>query len=290
MRPVTDKLAIGIDIGGTKVLAVALDDASKVVAEHRVPTPTDPDALVDAIATAAQALGVGVGTVGIGIAGLVTATGTVCVSPHLSHPERLDLVRSIGARLDAPVRVDNDANAAAWGEARLGAGRGVRDLVVVTLGTGIGAGIVCNDQLVRGAHGFGGEPGHMTINFDGPAYITGACGSWEQYGSGSALHSVDGTLTPAELSTPEGEATLAHFAEMVAIGLGNLVNLLDPEVVVIGGGVSALGEPLRAAVEWHLAAWVFGAAQRTRLRVVLAELGEQAGAIGAALLGAMPPS
>lgn len=289
MPTVTDKLAVGVDVGGTKVLVVALDATFKVVAEHRLPTPKDPEALLDTIEAAVAALGVEVGSVGIGIAGLVTAAGAVCVSPHLAHPERLDLVGDIGGRLDVAVHVANDANAAAWGEACLGAGRGVRDLVVVTLGTGIGAGIVCNGRLVVGAHGFGGEPGHMTVNFDGEAHITGARGSWEQYGSGSALYAADGTLTAADLATPAGTAALAHYAEMVAVGLGNLVNLLDPEVVVIGGGVSALGEPLRAAIATHLTAWVFAAAQRTKLRVELAELGEQAGAIGAALLGASPP-
>ncbi len=288
MPPVTDKLAIGVDIGGTKVLTVALDPDSQVVAEHRLPTPKDPDALIDTIVAGIAALDVGVGTIGVGVAGLVTAEGQVRVSPHLTHPERLDLVGSLGHRLGAPVCVHNDANAAAWGEACLGAGRGVRDVVVVTLGTGIGAGIICNGRLVGGAHGFGGEPGHMTVNFDGERHITGARGSWEQYGSGTALHASEGLLTEADLATAEGAAALAHYAEMVAIGLGNLVNLLDPEVVVIGGGVSALGEPLRAAVETHLSSWVFGAAQRVRLRLVLAELGEEAGAVGAALLGAAP--
>ncbi len=282
-----DEFAIGVDIGGTKVYAVALDDTATVVAEHRAATPADPDSLVRAIASAVDALAVPVGSLGIGVAGLVTIRGEVRVSPHLAHPERLDLVARLSARFGVEVRVDNDANAAAWAEARLGAGRGVADLVVITLGTGIGAGIVCNGKLVRGAHGFAGEPGHFTINFDGDTHVTGGRGSWELYASGTALQrAVDGVLDTAVLATAEGVALLDAYANAVAIGIGNVVALLDPELVVLGGGVSSVGEPLRAAVERCLPAWVFGAAERSMLRVVLAELGERAGAIGAALLGA----
>jgi len=280
-------LAVGVDIGGTKVLAIALDGASRVVAEHRVATPPDPDALTDAVADALEALEVPVGSLGVGVAGLVTATGEVRVSPHLAHPERLDLVGFLRERFGVPVRVENDANAATWGEARLGAGRGARDLVVVTLGTGIGAGIVCNGELVRGAHGFAGEPGHITVKFDGDVHITGGRGSWELYASGTALqHAAQGSLDAAAMATPSGAMLLDAYARAVAIGVGNIVALLDPELVVLGGGVSSLGEPLRAAVEQHLPPWVLGADQRVLLRVVLAELGERAGAIGSALLGA----
>lgn len=283
----TARAAIGVDIGGTKVLAVALDADHQVVAEHRVPTPKDPDALTRAIASAVEALGRPVGSLGIGIAGLVTVTGLVRVSPHLAEPQKLDLRGQLGDHFGVDVRVDNDANAACWGEARLGAGRGARDLVVVTLGTGIGAGIVCNGALVRGAHGFAGEPGHQIVNFDGDPHVTGIPGEWEVYASGSALaRDAGGALDAARLATPEGAAVLARYADLVAVGLANLVDLLDPELVVLGGGVSELGESLRAAVDARLDAWVLGAGVRPRVRLVLAELGERAGAIGAALLGA----
>lgn len=283
----TAPAAIGVDIGGTKVLAVALDDAHDVVAEHRVPTPKDPEALTRAIVDAVEALGRPVASLGIGIAGLVTVTGHVRVSPHLAEPERLDLRGRLGDHFGVEVRVDNDANAACWGEARLGAGRGSQDLVVVTLGTGIGAGIVCNGRLVRGAHGFAGEPGHHVVNFDGDPHVTGRPGEWELYASGTALRTGAGrVLAPADLTGADGAAVLDGYADMVAIGVANLVDLLDPEVVVIGGGVSELGEPLRAAIEARLGAWVFGAGTRPPVRLVLAALGERAGAIGAALLGA----
>ena len=283
-------IAAGVDVGGTKVLAVALDTAHRVVATHRVPTPGDPEALAEAIGDAVEALGRPVASLGVGIAGLVTVDGHVRVSPHLTRPEELDLPRRLGARFGVPVRVDNDANTAAWGEAVIGAGRGARDVVVVTLGTGIGAGIIANGQLVRGAHGFAGEPGHITVNFDGDPHVTGAAGSWELYGSGTALRRAAGdTVDDAYLATEAGRSVLEAYAARVSIGLGNLITLLDPEVVVIGGGVSTIGGPLLAAVERHLPSWVLGVHDRPRLRIVLAELGEEAGAIGAALLGAGAP-
>lgn len=284
-----EPIAAGVDIGGTKVLAVGLDASHQVVALHRLPTPADPDALVDTIGTALDGLGRPVASLGVGIAGLVTVDGQVRVSPHLSRPTELDLPTRLGARTGLAVRVDNDANAAAWGEAQLGAGRGASDVVVVTLGTGIGAGIVANGRLVRGAHGFAGEPGHMTVNFDGEHAVTGLAGSWELYGSGTALRRLaGGTVDHAYLATEAGMAVLDAYAARVAAGVGNLVNLLDPEVVVIGGGVSTIGEPLLTAIERHVPDWVLGVRDRPRLRLALAELGERAGAIGAALLGASP--
>ena len=271
------------------MLAVAVDARLDVIGEQRRPTPADPDALIEAIVDAVNGLGVAVGSLGIGVAGLVTPEGVVRASPHLTRPAELDLVGRLGSRFGVAVRVENDANVATWGEAQLGAGRGVRDLVMVTLGTGIGGGIVCNGELVRGVHGFAGEPGHMTIAFDGPAHVTGLRGSWEMYASGTALrHAGDGLLDVERLATTAGREQLDAFARVVAVGVGNLIAILDPEVVVLGGGVVSIGEPLRAAVVSHLDQWVFGAKERTSLRVVLAQLGERAGAVGAALLGAGP--
>lgn len=289
MHRMSGHCAVGVDVGGTKVLAVALNAQLDVVGEQRRPTPADPDALIEAIADAINALGVTVDSLGIGIAGLVTPGGVVRASPHLARPAELDLVGCLGDRFGLAVRVDNDANAATWGEAQLGAGRGVRDMVMVTLGTGIGGGIVCNGALVRGAHGFAGEPGHMTVEFDGPPHVTGLHGSWELYASGTALrHSGDGVVDVASLATVAGRTQLDSYARAVAVGVGNLIAILDPEMVVLGGGVVSVGEPLRVGVMRHLDEWVYGASERTSLRVVLAQLGERAGAIGAALLGAVP--
>jgi glucokinase len=289
-------MIVGVDIGGTKVLGIAVDRHGTVHAERRVPTPRDPDLLVAAIVETVRALAPVPEAVGIGVAGLVGRDGQIRVSPHLVEPEKLDLPRGVGGPLGVPVAVDNDANAAAWGEARAGAGRGVDDLVFVTLGTGIGSGVVCNGRLVRGVHGFAGEAGHMVVDRRGAAHVTGLPGAWEQYGSGTALGElvreagigVTGEDLAAALARGDeaARAVLDTYGFEVAVGVANLAAVLDPQLVVLGGGVSDLGEPLRAAVERHLPSLLIGDAARVELRVVLATLGERAGAIGAALLAA----
>jgi glucokinase len=289
-------MIVGFDIGGTKVLGVAIDVSGTIHREVRVPTPPDPQLLVDALVDITRDLAPDCIAVGIGVAGLVGRDGHIRVSPHLVRPAELDLPSGISTALGVPVVIDNDANAAAWGEARVGAGRGVSDLVLVTLGTGIGAGVVCNGMLVRGANGFGGEAGHMVVERHGKAHVTGLPGAWEQYASGTSL----GELTRAAGLGSNGEdlarliaagderalALLDGFAYEIAVGVADLVVVLDPQVVIIGGGVSDLGEPLRAAVERHLPSLIIGYEYRTGLRVALATLGERAGAIGAAMLAA----
>jgi glucokinase len=289
-------MIVGVDIGGTKVLGVVVDRHGTVRDELRVPTPRDPELLVDAIVETARKLSSAPDAVGIGVAGLVGRDGRIRVSPHLVEPEKLDLPRGVGGALGVPVAVDNDANAAAWGEARAGVGRGVDDLVFVTLGTGIGAGVVCNGRLVRGVHGFAGEAGHMVVDRHGPKHVTGLPGAWEQYASGTSLGAMvrqagvgsTGEDLASALARRDEAAlsVLDAFGFEVAVGVANLAAVLDPQLVVLGGGVSDLGEPLRAAVERHLPGLLIGDAARVELRVVLATLGERAGAIGAALLAA----
>jgi glucokinase len=289
-------MIVGFDIGGTKVLGVAVDADGVVHEERRVATPKDPELLVDALVEVAHDLDAHPTAVGVGVAGLVGRDGRIVVSPHLVRPADLDLIGGLSRALGVPVAVDNDANAAVWGEARAGAGRGVDDLLLVTLGTGIGAGIVCNGCLVRGAHGFGGEVGHTIVERHGKLHVTGLPGAWEQYASGTAL----GELTRAARLGETGEdlqalvesgdatalALLDGYGYEVAVGVANLVATLDSQLVVIGGGVSDLGEPLRAAIDRHLPGLLIGYAYRSGLQVVLATLGERAGAIGAALLAA----
>ncbi|HEV8298369.1 MAG TPA: ROK family protein [Acidimicrobiales bacterium] len=287
---------LGLDVGGTKVLGVSLDDAGAVVRELKWPTPVAAGDLVDALVSAACELAPQPSAVGIGIAGLVGRDGRIRVSPHVSQAEHLDLPGELRAALGVPIVVENDANVAAWGEARAGAGRGEDDVVLVTLGTGIGTGLVVDGRLVRGAHGFAGEGGHVIVDRDGPLHVTGLPGAWEHYASGTAL----GELARARGLAPSGEGlaslvgagdaaaldTLDAYAREVAIGVADLVAVLDPAVVILAGGVSEIGEPLRARVESHLPSLLIGAKFRSRLRIVLAELGERAGAIGAALLAA----
>jgi glucokinase len=315
------RLLAGVDVGGTKVLGVLVDpDAPAVVLdEARVPTPAGQSALLDAMAEVVRRLESGrvggaagrVGAVGVGIAGLVDRAGILRVGPNLPGLRGVRVGEELDARLGLPIRVDNDATCAAWGEHLAGAARGARDAVCVTLGTGIGAGVVADDELVRGAHGFGGEAGHMVVDPRGPLCPCGRRGCWERFASGSGLgwlgreaaeagrfgrgvalaggvaESVRGehvTRAAAE-GDPEALAVMRTFAGWVALGLGNLVALLDCSLVVIGGGLVEAGdlllEPVRAAFPAH----VMAPEERADVRIVAAELGERAGAIGAALLG-----
>ena len=181
---------IGVDVGGTKVAAGLVDEAGTILRRTRRPTPSaSPDDVEDVIAACVLELsdGVEVEAVGIGAAGFVTADrATVLLAPNLSWRDE-PLRDGVAERVGLPVVVENDANAAAWGEYRFGAGRGEEHLVLVTVGTGIGGGIVLDGALHRGRHGIGGEIGHMQMVRDGRRCGCGLRGCWEQYSSGRAL-------------------------------------------------------------------------------------------------------
>ncbi|MGH9212900.1 MAG: ROK family protein [Acidimicrobiales bacterium] len=303
----------GVDVGGTKVLGVLVDqDHPEVVkAEHRVPTPLGADAVLDAIAEVAQALATPVESLGVGIAGLVDRDGVLKTAPNLPTLRRVAVRDELVRRLGCPVAVDNDATCAAWGEQRAGAARGVRDATCITLGTGIGAGLIAGGAVVRGAHGFGGEAGHMVVDPVGPLCPCGRRGCWERMASGSGLArlardaaeagrlarslALAGGEIPAlrgehvAMAALEGDEAalelLRSFAWWVAMGIANLVTLLDPGVVVIGGGLIEIGEPLLGPVRSHYRDLVMDYDQRPDVQILAAELGERAGAIGAALLG-----
>lgn len=312
--------AVGVDVGGTKCLAVALGPDGEVVYEARVPTPASGAHrdLVEAVAGLVEGVGGGghgpVESVGIGVPGLVDRGGVLRSAPHLDGVADLDLGAELGPRIGVAVTVDNDANCAAWAEFRKGAGAKVDDMVLVTLGTGVGGGIVSDGVLVRGGQGFAGEVGHMAVVADGPPCPCGRRGCWELYASGSALgrlgaeaaHASRGRAIleaaggdpnrvrgehvsdAATAGDAEALAVVAEFAGWVALGVANLGRLLDPSMVVIGGGLvdaaDIFMEPIRRALE-PLTLLEDG---RGPLRVEPAALGERAGAIGAAMLGAVP--
>ena len=315
-----DRLLAGVDIGGTKVLGIAVDPAEPrtVVDEVRVPTPDGGDELMDAIAGVVRTLGERAGSrpdalagVGVGIAGLVDRAGVLHVGPNLPGLVDVHVGEELERRLGRHVRVDNDATCAAWGEHVAGAARGADDAVCVTLGTGIGAGLVAEGLLVRGAHGFGGEPGHMIVDPRGPLCPCGRRGCWERFASGSGLgwlgrEAAEAGLFPRGVALARGVpehvraedvthaaaegdpgalAVVETFASWVALGIGNLVTLLDCSLVVIGGGLVEVGELLLEPVRRAYVDQVMAAEERPDVRIVAAELGERAGAIGAALLG-----
>jgi glucokinase len=290
---------------------VDVANPSVIKAEHRVPTPTGAAEVLDAIAMVASRLDPGPSTVGVGIAGLVDRAGVLHIGPNLPTLHDVSVRAELEQRLGCTVIVDNDATCAAWGENQAGAARGVDDAILCTLGTGIGAGIIAGGEIVRGAHGFGGEAGHMVVDPVGPLCPCGRRGCWERLASGSGLGRLArdaaeaGRLTEAlrlaggDPAAVRGEhvAAAAHegdqealdllrsFGWWVALGVANLVTLLDPQVVVVGGGLVEIGEPLMDPVRDHYARLVMNHDERPDVRIVAAELGEHAGAVGAALLG-----
>ena len=308
-------LAIGVDIGGTKVAAGSVDDAGRIVALSRRPTPGH-DAVEVEIAIAAavsdliDATEQEVVAVGVGAAGFVADDRrTVLFSPHLAWRNE-PLGDAVGRRVGRPVLVDNDANGAAWAEYRFGAGRGEPRLVCVTLGTGIGGAIVCDGRLDRGRFGLAGEFGHMVLVPGGHRCECGNRGCWEQYASGRALGRearelvesgsprgadllarVDGDVasivgTVVSEAARDGDPAATEIVEDVGrwlgVGLANLAAALDPGTFVIGGGVSAVGEPLLEPARESFARTLPGRGYRTPARIVAADLGPEAGLVGIA--------
>ncbi len=314
--PAPPGVAIGLDVGGTKVLGLAVDPATgEVFDERRVPTPYGSEALVDTLVEVAAALcgsTDGAVAVGVGIAGLIDIEGFVRYSPNLPGIVDLDLRGRLAERLGAPVVVDNDATTATIAEHQLGAGKDATDMVYVALGTGIGGGLVLDGEVRRGAHGFGGEVGHMVVERGGRVCACGRRGCWETVASGSALgvlarERAGAGVAPAILAAAGGvvdavtgehavaaavegddaaRAVIATYADSVGLGVAALATVLDPAVVVIGGGVVDAGDIVMAPIRQAVTAHVMGGAHRPEIPVLPAAFGGRAAAIGAAALAA----
>lgn len=295
---------VGMDIGGTRLRAALVDRHGAVQDRREGATPAgDATGLVPALVALARELGPGL-PVGIGIAGLVGRDGTVRYGPNIAVRD-LPLARRSSAELDVPVVVVNDASAATVAEQRLGAACGHDDVVMLTLGTGVGGGIVADGRLVVGS-GLAGELGHVVVEMDGRRCPCGARGCLEAYVAGPAIvaRAREG-LAAGRRSVLEAHADLRGeqvsaaaadgdpFASSVldatgrwlAVAVVSLVNALDPTVVVLGGGAAApLARWLVPPVEQALASSIIGAGWRTPPTVELAGLGDDAGLVGAALL------
>lgn len=288
---------VGVDVGGTKIMAARVGiDGTPSGAIH-APTPpvaAGAAALERAVVEAVRAAAAGheVSAVGLAAAAFVDVPRERAMfAPHLAwrgEPVRERLEGALGV----PVLLENDATCAAWAESRLGAGAEARSLVMVTVGTGIGGGLVIAGHLVRGANGMAGEYGHMVVVPNGDSCPCGARGCWERYCSGPALIRAagDGFGTGAEITAAAlaGDLrALRAFDEVggwLGRGLGGLVQAIDPDVVVVGGGVSAAGELLLAPARAALGDAAVGAAARRLPDLRIAGLGPAAGMIGAALL------
>lgn len=282
---------LGIDIGGTKTLCVVVEESNgqfAVVEEKRVPTnPHD-----DAASTIAKLVRTfpDVASVGVGIAALVTREGVAVTTTHLPGLRDVALREVLASRLGVPVEIDNDATCATVGEWRLGAGRGEDDVLMVTIGTGIGGGAIVAGHLARGSHGFAGEYGHIVVHRDGPVCPCGRRGCWETYVSGRGLaRMADAENSEAVLAAfAAGDAVakraVDEFATWAALGLHNLVNGLDPARIVLGGGLGSRPDIVSVIAE-RFVNGERGHIGRALPQIVAAELGERAGAIGAALIG-----
>jgi glucokinase len=305
--------AIGFDIGGTKIAGGVVTAAGRILGRTRVPTPPAGEAATQAALVAAvdelRARHPRVAAIGVGAAGLVEwPGGRARWAPHNTY-RRLELRRLLHERTGLPTIVDNDANAAAWAEARFGAGAGCDDLVLVTVGTGIGGGLVLDGRLYHGEQGFAGELGHMIVDPDGDRCACGNHGCLEAMASGSTLGRLGREAAAADpggrlaalaggpdlvtgevvfAAATEGDklarALFERIGHWLGVGVASLVTIFDPDLVVVGGGVAATGELLLAPARASFERYVHGRAHRDLPPVVPTRLGADGGLVGAATL------
>jgi glucokinase len=304
--------ALGIDVGGTKIETLRVTRDGTVLGRTRVSTPAeDPEATMGAMIDAAKGLlDPEVVAVGVGAAGLVEASsGVLRFAPNLAWRE-LPIAARMGEALSLPCQVDNDANVAAWGEYRFGAGRGYRHMLLVTVGTGIGGGIVAGRRLFRGAHGFAAEIGHIVVEPNGPLCGCGNRGCFEQVASGQAIGrlgreaaaehpmSLIAELVGRDPAKVSGETVtkaarqgddvavriLVQVGRRLGEGIAGLANVLDPQVVVVGGGAIVAGDLLLDPARERFREAIEAPDHRPAVPIVPAQLGNDAGAIGAAAL------
>ncbi|WP_406398120.1 ROK family glucokinase [Streptomyces uncialis] len=305
-------LTIGVDIGGTKIAAGVVDEEGAILETHTVPTPSTPDGIVDAICAAVGAAGRGhdIDAVGVGAAGYVDEKrATVLFAPNIDwrHEPLKDKVEQ---RTGLPVVVENDANAAAWGEYRFGAGQGHDDVICITLGTGLGGGVIIGNKLRRGRFGVAAEFGHIRVVPDGLLCGCGSQGCWEQYASGRALVRYakqraratperagvllglgDGTVdgiegkhisAAARAGDPVAVDSFRELARWAGAGLADLASLFDPSAFIVGGGVSDEGDLVLDPIRKSFRRWLVGSHWRPHAQVLAARLGNKAGLVGAA--------
>ncbi len=315
-------VAIGIDVGGTKALALMVARDGRVIAEMNSQTPHDvglaageatAKVLVEQVneLCSRQSLDSSQVPIGVGLPGMMRRDGHLAFAPNLQTASGADLGAQLGDALgNSRVFCENDANCATLAEHEWGAARGLSDFVMVTLGTGIGGGIVADGQLVRGQSGFAGEIGHMVVEARGAPCLCGGRGCWERYASGGGLHrltrdaALDGRLPElversggdwravraedvsraASEGLDEAVALMREVGWWLALGLANLAAILDAGHFVIGGGLSEASELVLPAARDYLADLVEGYEMRPTITVTTSLFGARSGAMGAALV------
>ena len=308
-------IRIGIDLGGTNIAVGAVDDGHAIVSRVSVPTlARRPAAEVvgdmgDAVEAALAKAGLSIGdcrSIGIGSPGTCDSANGVVVRAYNLGWFNVPVCSMVTARLGLPCRLSNDANCAALAETVAGGAVGCRNMILITLGTGVGGGIVADGQLLEGVGGTGAEVGHTVLVLDGEDCTCGRKGCWEAYASATALIRQGkraAAAQPESLLAGYGEgltgkdvfdaaaagdaaaqAVVDRYCVYVAAGITDLVNILGPEKVLIGGGISRQGERLLAPIRAYVAANCFGGHDRTPPVIECARLGNEAGIIGAAAL------
>lgn len=312
----TKTLALLLSVSATAASDKPTRDDVTVVASLRRPRPTSREQTISQItsmaAELAESSGVSLEGVGIGIAGAISQSGEVLFSPNIPELFDFDLNTILSKEMAVAVAVDNDATAATVAEHLVGSAVGVEHVLYVALGTGIGTSMVLDGKIYRGANGLAGESGHMVIDRNGEEHITGVKGPWEKYASGSGLGELArnkaregelqslGALVASEEAianlrgehitaalldgNTEAEAVLDLFVDDIATGLTNLIYILDPELIVIGGGIASLGNILEAKLATKVSETTLGRQYRPGVDLKVSVLGTQAGAIGAGLL------
>lgn len=312
---------IGIDLGGTNIVASVVDDDYNIIGTSKTPTnsPRSADEIFDDIADvceeAVKTAGLtmeDIDSVGMGTPGTVNQDGVIEFANNLAFnnvPARTMLAKRIN-KSEEKVFIENDANCAALGEAYAGCGNGAKDFVAVTLGTGVGSGVIIGGKIVNGVNYAGGECGHMVIVVDGEQCSCGRKGCWEAYASATAL--IRQTKKAMEeypdslmhkLAKEEGKVSgrtafdamrlgdiagikvVDDYIKYVACGLINIVNALQPEIICIGGGICNEGETLMKPLRRFVQSERYSIHSKIQTKIVKAELGNDAGVIGAALLG-----
>lgn len=310
---------IGIDLGGTNIAACIVDNNCRILLKNNRPTalPRTPEALAAAIftqvsdlLTTAQLTFTQISTAGIGIPGSVNQqTGMVEYANNLGF-DHVPFIRLLQEHFPCPLLAQNDAKAAAWGEYLAGAGRGTSSMIMITLGTGIGGGIILDGKILEGFNAAAGEIGHMVIRSGGRSCSCGRKGCFEAYASATALladawsaaeahkdsllwTSCNGQknrlhgkhiFSAASLGDPQASQVLSQYISFLAEGTANLINIFQPELVCIGGGISGAGEQLLEPLKRTVAPLVYSRSSEKNARLVTAMLGNDAGLIGAACL------
>lgn len=289
--------AVGIDLGVNYIRGLLVDLEGNVIAEHQgVLKQQDPElailqlmAYIELLINQAPESPYGVVGIGVGVPGIVDDNGTILFAPNLKW-RQIELQRQLEERFTIPVTIDNEANAGAQGEQKYGAGRGIPNQIYVSVGIGIGTGIILNKELYKGASGFSGELGHLSIEYDGKPCSCGNRGCWELYASENALleraallgfENLDELLLSAAAGDERVIGLIRSIGDYLGAGIANIVNVFNPNVVIIGNRMSRaaewLGPAVQAAVDQRTLPY-----HRERMRILFAELKDQSAVRGAA--------